>query len=611
MDRYNREDISLYVTKSLDLSVSDPPTEATTALQHNITSEAKGCFLLAASLVKQITTPKVSWAKEEPNLQKLLDGVLPVVGDLWADVLDKVDPADGEKSLCVFKCVLAAYRPLTWRELAAAISADFGQIEDLEEFTRLLMICTGSLLSITEPSSVDSWKIEGSVEFANSTIGPFLRSRDISKLIGGPDSSLLLPGHQYLVKACIRALQETLDDKREYVIKGQLQYLRSCVSPHDTDGVYGQAQLDSQKKSSFFAYASEFIFTHSKEVDDGNRSLGELVACMVGDGSARAGLFVVWAILMKQPTKFIRFAAQLHLRNTIMRTLIHHKVWASEFEQGVENEPTALHWAVQHGDWMLSLQLAQTSATLEFSQREARNKWKNRKSYLKHTDKLGRTPLHLAAIGGHKKIVEDLLFCDRSTKAVIRREIRNGGAASQLLDAAEGLALEKDNSGFTALHHAVLAGHADVVGILLDVASELTGATGSAQKLEELAIQKFEEAQDKDKKESYEDIIRLLKAKDFAALGLEAQQTPCPAVDSQFSANILYCIRGLDPKGLRIKKRKVLIKELISQDVLDLNLGDEVSQFKWIHLPANNVGPKLLNSFDCELTLTRPLDEVG
>lgn len=81
---------------------------------------------------------------------------------------------------------------------------------------------------------------------------------------------------------------------------------------------------------------------------------------------------------------------------------------------------------------------------------------------------------------------------------------------------------EKDNDGLTALHHAALEGYPAIVQVLLDLGSEVTGPSGAGLTLEEQVIKRMEDAEDAYKKGSYQDVVDLLKSKDFAALGEEA-----------------------------------------------------------------------------------------
>lgn len=311
------------------------------------------------------------------------------------------------------------------------------------------------------------------------------------------------------------------------MISDHLKYLRSIEieSPVENTGIpVERAQMTSRKRSPFFSYALENIFKHSEEVDEAKEPLHDMLAeSMLGDGSPRTGLFVTWAILTKKPTKFLRFAVQLRLKNMILSLGVSSKAWAPEIDSVVENERTALHWAVLKDNPELAHQIAECSAMQEAQQRKARRKWKKRRTYIKYLDSDGRTALYLAAIKGLKRVLDVLLSCDRSIKTRLRRDFRNREEASELqLDAAEGLLHEKDNDGLTALHHAALEGHPAIVQVLLDLGSEVTGPSGAGLTLEEQVIKRMEDAEDAYKKGSYQDVVDLLKSKDFAALGEEA-----------------------------------------------------------------------------------------
>jgi hypothetical protein len=416
-----------------------------TVLGEGIINKAESCFLLATLLVGRISTlGRASRAKtHEFDAPKLLEDVPQDVNDLWADALEKVDPAEQAKMLSIFKCVLGAYRPLTWREFASALSVDIGKIDDFAKFTHMLTTCSGGLLATSEVDLSSSRPVEGNVGFVNLTIRSLLESQDVRPLVGGPDASLILSGHQYLLRACIQILEETLEERREDLISDHLKYLRSIEieSPVENTGIpVERAQMTSRKRSPFFSYALENIFKHSEEVDEAKEPLHDMLAeSMLGDGSPRTGLFVTWAILTKKPTKFLRFAVQLRLKIMILSLGVSSKAWAPEIDSVVENERTALHWAVLKDNPELAHQIAECSAMQEAQQRKARRKWKKRRTYIKYLDSDGRTALYLAAIKGLKRVLDVLLSCDRSIKTRLRRDFRNREEASELqLDAAEG-----------------------------------------------------------------------------------------------------------------------------------------------------------------------------
>lgn len=197
INRYSREDISLFVTRSLGATLSAVPNETMTVLGEGIINKAESCFLLATLLVGRISTlGRASRAKtHEFDAPKLLEDVPQDVNDLWADALEKVDPAEQAKMLSIFKCVLEACRPLTWREFASALSVDIGKIDDFAEFTHMLTTCSGGLLATSEVDLSSSRPVEGYVGFVNLTIRSLLESRDVRPLVGGPDASLILSGH--------------------------------------------------------------------------------------------------------------------------------------------------------------------------------------------------------------------------------------------------------------------------------------------------------------------------------------------------------------------------------------------------------------------------------
>ena len=596
IDRYSREDISLFVTRSLDATLSAVPDETMTILKEGVIKNAESCFLLATLLVGRLSSlGRASRAKLRGlDALKLLDDVPQDVNDLWADALEKVDPAEQGKMLAVLKCVLGAYRPLTWQEFASAVSVEVGRVEDFTDFNQLLTTCSGGLVAASKADLSSSRPVEEFVGFVNARIRPFLESGDFRPLVGGSGAPLMLSAHQYLLRACIQVLEETLEDRREDLISDHLKYLRSIEteSPSESTGIpVERAQMTSRKRSPFFSYALENVFKHSEEVDEAKEPFHDKLAeSMLGDGSPRTGLFVTWAILTKKPTKFLRFAVQLRLKNMILSLGVSSKAWAPEIDSVVENERTALHWAVLKDDPELAHQIAECSAIQETHQRKTRKRWKKKRTYIKYLDSDGRTALHLAAVMGHKRVLDVLLSCDRSIKTRLRRDFRNGEGASEMqLEAAEGLLHEKDKDGMTALHHAALEGHPAIVQVLLDLGSEVTGLSAAGLSLEKQVIKRMEDAQDAYKEGSYQDVLELLKSKDFSALGLEVAVSETRPVDALFKANVLYCILGNDQKGLGTKKRKVHMSDLIMEDVLDLDYGDAQCLFKWIHLPANNV----------------------
>lgn len=266
---------------------------------------------------------------------------------------------------------------------------------------------------------------------------------------------------------------------------------------------------------------------------------------------------------------------------------------------------TALHWAAATGKLMVASQILNISA--EKAETRARA-----------TTNRGKTALHLAAVNNHV--------------AMVRLLMRNGA-----------LIEETSEGNWTALLNAAKNGHIDTVDMLLDSGANVNARTSIgmtalhwAAELGHLEIVRRilkEPKAWKNSKDNFDstplmragqhghhEIIQALRPHLFGSLSLDAGEA-C----ARFTASVVdfYC----DVKALRrcIVKKKSVYETLYAIDPNDISkerftittLIEDIQpnppDFRWIHLPSNNVAwaEALITKFFLEKGLKGATDAAG
>ena len=265
-------------------------------------------------------------------------------------------------------------------------------------------------------------------------------------------------------------------------------------------------------------------------------------------------------------------------------------------------------------------------------------------------DETGRVPLHDAAAHGHNAVIE-ILLCKGASKALQRNKEGKNDAGAKNVEAVVTVShgqdfapptlqkesddqryprlrggtniMIRDKDNRTPLHHAALEGHLRSVSLLLsrgawvDVddmngqtplyLAAINGRLEAAQKLlseganfrttdlegRSISVMLKErlDISDEEAKERLAQIGRL-----FEGLSRSPELYTDPIhgsenTDSQFSCAIIDFASGISQR--HGKAREPRIDKIISgqKDIFKQGMEENSAQFRWLHLPANNVSP--------------------
>lgn len=212
LEDHTSVDIATYVLAKTSRLSSTTDAYMYEQFRQDIMKKSKGVFLWVVLVIEELLD---AWEASEPlaGLRMKLAAIPENLDDFFGRMLRKVPASQFPETVAVFKCVLAALRPLTLKELRVALA--FGSDDPFEsiakmrssdrvvhgdeELERRIQSCCGGLIEVTKNSLT--------VQAIHQTVLDYLLAQDrLQSLLAEQSAFTLAHCHQYQLQACIRYL---------------------------------------------------------------------------------------------------------------------------------------------------------------------------------------------------------------------------------------------------------------------------------------------------------------------------------------------------------------------------------------------------------------------
>ena len=212
LEDHTSDDIATFVLAKTSCLSSAKDAYIYREFQQDIMEKSNGVFLWVVLVVEELLD---GWEASESiaGLRTKLAAIPEDLDEFFGRMLRRIPKSQFPETVAVFKCVLAALRPLTLKELRVALA--FGSdhvfesiaemdlsdevVHDHDGLGRRIQSCCGGLIEITKESLI--------VQCIHQTVLDYLFAPDRLQSFLSLDSTFTLACcHQFLLQACIRYL---------------------------------------------------------------------------------------------------------------------------------------------------------------------------------------------------------------------------------------------------------------------------------------------------------------------------------------------------------------------------------------------------------------------
>ena len=212
LEDHTSVDIATYVLAKTSRISSTTDAYIYEEFREDIMEKSKGVFLWVVLVVEELLD---AWEASESiaGLRMRLAAIPEDLCDFFGRMLRRIPRSQLSETAAVFKCVLAALRPLTLKELRVALAfgsdGSFGSIAEMRSsdkvvhgddgLERRVQSCCGGLIEITKESLT--------VQVIHQTVLEYLLAPTrLQSVLADQPGFTLAQCHQYLLQACINYL---------------------------------------------------------------------------------------------------------------------------------------------------------------------------------------------------------------------------------------------------------------------------------------------------------------------------------------------------------------------------------------------------------------------
>ena len=212
LEDHTSVDIATYVLAKTSRISSTTDAYIYTGFREDIMKKSKGVFLWVVLVVEELLD---AWEASESiaGLRTKLAAIPEDLDAFFGRMLRRIPRSQFSETVAVFKCVLAALRPLTLKELRVALA--FGSDDCFESIAKMrssdkvihgddglerrVQSCCGGLIEITKESLT--------VQVIHQTVLDYLLAPNrLQSVLAEQSAFTLAQCHQYLLQACINYL---------------------------------------------------------------------------------------------------------------------------------------------------------------------------------------------------------------------------------------------------------------------------------------------------------------------------------------------------------------------------------------------------------------------
>lgn len=212
LEDHTSVDIATYVLAKTSRISSTTDAYMYKEFREDIMERSNGVFLWVVLVIEELLD---AWEASESiaGLRTKLAAIPEDLDDFFARMLRKIPRSQFSETVAVFKCVLAALRPLTLRELRVALA--FGSDDSFESIAemrssdkvvhvddgleRRVQSCCGGLIEITKESFT--------VQVIHQTVLDYLLAPNrLQSVLADLPAFTRAQCHQYLLQACVKYL---------------------------------------------------------------------------------------------------------------------------------------------------------------------------------------------------------------------------------------------------------------------------------------------------------------------------------------------------------------------------------------------------------------------
>lgn len=212
LEDHSSVDIATYVVAKTSRISSTADAYIYKEFREDIMERSKGVFLWVVLVTEELLD---AWEASESiaGLRTKLAAIPEDLDDCFGRMLRRIPRSQFSETVAVFKCVLAALRPLTLKELRVALAFgsddSFESIAEMESsdkvvhgddgLERRVQSCCGGLIEITKESLT--------VQAIHQTVLDYLLAPNrLQSVLADQPALTLAQCHQYLLQACINYL---------------------------------------------------------------------------------------------------------------------------------------------------------------------------------------------------------------------------------------------------------------------------------------------------------------------------------------------------------------------------------------------------------------------